>query len=350
MHNAMAARHAHNANQRRKEDLPGAPEATTVDADDDLEEQAVQQFAEMDLDEDGAVTKAEMMDAAAKRFDEFDTDGDGKATNEEMLAGLKKIRDDQTKQADAEGLEAQMVHIPIVLKTIADENEGNECWCAVLFWFINAAFYILVLDMQFRITESYEVSQALKDSVSGFSYINDDGQEVSMADVGDYNDLWDWISKAVVPVVYDFKDYADENLDAWDRCSSPRSTHTHTHTRASHSHDPHSTGRIRLEAAVALVVLNLCRFRVVGGGLCRNYLGEYNRVVGGLFLLQDRGLRYDSRRCETAHTSFFPVCYSDEQSTIDYGVSCKDPKGYWSVDRHTGFRNVLYIVSLCFRY
>ena len=106
--------------------------------------------------------------------------------------------------AEGDGLEEQMVQIPSLLKIIAEENEANECWCGVLFWFINAAFYVLVLDMQvraplrakipcaalllpctprelamlghgakpsllraqFRITDSFEVSQALKNSVA----------------------------------------------------------------------------------------------------------------------------------------------------------------------------------------
>ena len=204
-------------------------------------------------------------------------DADPMATQlEQPEAGeAEEASEEDSNASDEEELEAQMVQIPMLLKTIAEENEANECWCGVLFWLINAAFYILVLDSQFRISASFEVSQALKDSVSSMS--TPDG--LDMDGVTDYNSLWDWISNAAVPAIYDFTDYADENLDAWDR----------------------------------------------------NYLGEYNRVVGGIFLLQDRGARFDSTTCETAHTSFFPVCYTGEQSEVPYGVSCKEttewPKG-----------------------
>ena len=51
--------------------------------------------------------------------------------------------------------------------------------------------------------------------------------------------------------------------------------------------------------------------------------GEYNRVVGGLFLLQSRGARFDSLTCETAHTSFFPVRASH---TL---LLCPASKGIW---------------------
>ena len=172
------------------------------------------------------------------------------------------------EEESAESLDAQLVQIPMLLKEIAEENESNECWVGVVFWLCTAFFYIVVLSMQFRISESYEVTQSLKDSIADMS--TPDG--LDMDGVSDYASLWDWISNAAVPAIYDYTDYTDENYDAWDR----------------------------------------------------NYLGQYNRVVGGLFLLQNRGVRFDSDTCETAHTSFFPVCYRDDESEAPYGVSCKE--------------------------
>ena len=223
--------------------------------------------AEMaELEADAAEIEASQAEASVGNL----TAGEGE--EQEDGAGGKDVAA-AGEEGDDEGelsqeLEAQLVQIPSLLKTIADENEANECWCSVVFWLLNAAFYIWVLDSQFRIKHSYEMSQALKDSVASMS--TPDGMD--MYGVRDYQSLWQWISDAAVPAIYDFTDYEDENLDAWDR----------------------------------------------------NYLGEYNRVVGGLFLLQNRGHRFDSSTCETAHTSFFPVCYDGSESKVPYGISCNE--------------------------
>ena len=147
------------------------------------------------------------------------------------------------------------------------------------------------------------------------------------APAGVYNS-WDWISNAAVPAIYEFKDYADKNLDAWDRnylgalralrvpllssgcLSSPLDASPLLRMRNWHIRTSLST------VVPSTAVTHRCRHTMA-------IPGEYNRVVGGLFLLQSRGARFDSLTCETAHTSFFPVRASH---TL---LLCPASKGIW---------------------
>ena len=132
-----------------------------------------------------------------------------------------------------------------------------------------------------------------------------------MDGVSDYNTLWQWIADAAVPAVYDFTDYVRPKsrpnhwshivkftgwrplapntttnsrlLAALLRASDRLSLFGQQHTGSARMHHCQPTCTQSLSADVARVWLqqdeNLDAWD-------RNYLGEYNRVVGGLFLLQ----------------------------------------------------------------
>jgi hypothetical protein len=70
------------------------------------------------------------------------------------------------------------------------------------------AFYIIVVSLQMRIQSSYQVAEALRGAVQGLG--DYDG-------ISDYASLWSWVSDAVVPTIYNYKDYENEDLNAWER-------------------------------------------------------------------------------------------------------------------------------------
>ena len=70
------------------------------------------------------------------------------------------------------------------------------------------AFYIIVVSLQMRIQSSYQVAEALRSSVQGLG--DYDG-------IHDYASLWSWVSDEVVPTIYNYQDYENEDLNAWER-------------------------------------------------------------------------------------------------------------------------------------
>lgn len=53
----------------------------------------------------------------------------------------------------------------------------------------------------------------------------------------------------------------------------------------------------------------------------KGFLASYNRVIGGIFMRQIRGTRYnaDAAQCELQYKRFYPVCYTMEEDTDGFG-------------------------------
>ena len=50
-----------------------------------------------------------------------------------------------------------------------------------------------------------------------------------------------------------------------------------------------------------------------------NFIAGYNRLIGGMFLMQKRGTRLNSEYCDTKFRKFYPICYSETPDTSGFG-------------------------------
>ena len=90
---------------------------------------------------------------------------------------------------------------------------------------------------------------------------------MTLDDIRSPRDFWHWTSGALVPDVYKKNKYNDDPMQPFEK----------------------------------------------------NYLATYNRVIGGIFMLQHRGVRYNADACPLAYKRFYPVCYTAEEDTLDFG-------------------------------
>ena len=160
--------------------------------------------------------------------------------------------------------------------------------------------YVTMLKLQLNIEDSYVMEEGMRSSLQGLSTgftidatldTQTSGISGSLADdvswdaVVDASYFWDWVTSAIVPAVYNNNKYNQE-------------------------------GKLPYE---------------------KNFMAQYNRVIGGMFLIQKRRLRTNSGPCADGETpfpegncgacntkfdAFYPVCYTDEldeSSAVTFG-------------------------------
>ena len=120
--------------------------------------------------------------------------------------------------------------------------------------------------MQLKIQDSFDVEDGLKSAILGMktpTTPTDPGQ-MSFEGVSDPNDFWKWMTTALVPSVYKSKMYNGETLNPYEK----------------------------------------------------NYIASFNRVVGGMFMLQHRRKRSNA---DNTFSKFYPVKYLDDEDTEPFG-------------------------------
>ena len=114
------------------------------------------------------------------------------------------------------------------------EDEKTTCGAAACLFFMFSALYIVVLTLQFDPGNSYKVTKGMTDFVTGI-----DGYE----DISSGEDLMGWAKDSLVPAIFGAEKYNGEKLALWER----------------------------------------------------NYMVGHNKLIGGVFLMQTRGERWDKR-------------------------------------------------------
>ena len=148
----------------------------------------------------------------------------------------------------------------------------------------NLVMYVVILDEQFGQKNAFKLSQSLRDFVGGVD-AGQPGASLTAEDVASGKDLLDWVQDGVIDAVFSDAKYNDDKMALWER----------------------------------------------------NYLGRYNKVIGGVFLRQHRYVRADpespgqgpctsllpdveayhdclkeNQKCGSEKFSgFYPVCFTD---------------------------------------
>jgi hypothetical protein len=65
-----------------------------------------------------------------------------------------------------------------------------------------------------------------------------------------------------------------------------------------------------------------------------NFIAGFNRVIGGMFLIQTRGVRKNAEFCPSQFSKFYPVCYSEELESTTFGPNADPLAG----ELHSHFR------------
>lgn len=109
-------------------------------------------------------------------------------------------------------------------------------------------------------------------------------------------DFWTFVSLALVPEIYQKTKYNDDPMQVC--CCCVRRDRWNRRLLI--------YGCIALRAALFSLTSSSCLFMQPYE---KNFLASYNRVVGGIFMLQRRGVRYnaDKEECELAHKRFYPA-------------------------------------------
>jgi hypothetical protein len=167
---------------------------------------------------------------------------------------------------------SDVINVHKLTDMLAFEDERRTALCSALVFFLFSLIYIIVLDMQFNTQESFYMSQALRDFVDN---IDQDGKQgTGIEDIAAGEDVLLWIRDGLLEAVFGDIKYNDQKMALWER----------------------------------------------------NYLARFNKVIGGVFLLQTRGERSDMRHCETKFGQFYPACYTEHGESLPFGPQYEENK------------------------
>jgi hypothetical protein len=241
-----------------------------------------------DEEEDEGI-KAKTVD---QLFQELDTNHDGMIDADEFAA-MDANKDGRIDVADMTDHPSDYISVSRLQTELAFRDEKRTaCQAATLFMLFNVIGYQLIVDNHFKQEDAYGLTQSLTSFVEGVD-AGQPGASLTIADVGDGVGILDWVHSGLIDSIFGDVKYNDEKMALWER----------------------------------------------------NYVGRYNKVIGGVFLSQHRFLRADPQSpskgtctdlvgdeydsCLKEHRlcgsdkfySFYPVCH------IDYDPNSKDETG-----------------------
>ena len=159
----------------------------------------------------------------------------------------------------------------------------NSCLGFVLFMLF-AGVYVTLINEQLNTQSSFQIEEGLRSYMEGISTgVGSSGtgadrvtlQDVDWEGLTSIPRLWEWLIRAVVPAIYGTTKYNDADMLSYEK----------------------------------------------------NYIASYNRVIGGMFLIQKRGARMNSDWCATKFRKFYPVCYSTEEDILKFGPNVQPGAG-----------------------
>ena len=181
----------------------------------------------MDKDSDGCVSRDELAVALRKE----DPVGMTDAKIDEVMRALDT--DASGNISDAEFRARQEKKLQKMNSLYSDMVETFEqiTMCRSLFlYLVFTVIYFTVIFMQLKIRHSFDVEDGLKDAISTMQSAN----KVSFDSVSDPSQFWEWMMTGLVPSVYKAKQYNGETMNPYEK----------------------------------------------------NYIASFNRVIGGMFMLQ----------------------------------------------------------------
>ena len=212
--------------------------------------------------------KAALPTETGQLFSNLDTNGDGVVDADELSA-MDRNGDGKVDARDFTDNPA-LINISELTDALAFQDEARTACSSACVFFLFSLIYIFVLDIQFQTTDSFYISQALRDFVEDID-AGEPGDPLTMDDIMEGEDLLMWIQNGLVDAVFSDTKYNDEKMALWER----------------------------------------------------NYLATFNKVIGGIFLLQSRGLRSDMRSCGTKFGQFYPACYAEDGEQQPFGPQCE---------------------------
>jgi len=221
-------------------------------------------------------------------FAELDTNHDGIIDDAEFAA-LDRDKDGDIDMEDMAEDERDYISVRSLRRELAYLDERRSaCHAGCLFVVFNLIMYSLVIDHHFQQENAYSLSQSLRDFVGGVST----PEGLSAESVATSGDVLSWVQDGLIDAAFSDSKYNGGKMALWER----------------------------------------------------NYLGRYNKIIGGLFLRQHRYVRADpespgqdpcAAKLDTEEynaclkeqlkcggekfSSFYPVCFT-EWSFDEHGL------------------------------
>ena len=224
-------------------------------------------FERMDKNDDGEVSREELREELERENEEAKQKGlETEVLTEELIDHiLRQLDTDGSGQISAEEFLAHQKERVENLRKLYNEIENTYdqyTTCRQLFFFLTFTFlYFQVLAMQMRVNDTHQVESGLREALSDIKADDDKTTFLHLEDPGGF---WHWISTGLVPEVYKVQKYNEETMAPYEK----------------------------------------------------NYLAAYNRVIGGMFIKQTRGVRVNAAN---DYSAFYPVEYTLQPDTADFG-------------------------------
>eukprot|EP01050_Picozoa_sp_SAG11_P009066 SAG11_NODE_831_length_6955_cov_5.280776_2_plen_703_part_00 len=212
--------------------------------------------------------------------------------------------------------------------------------CKAFVFFCSFSFiYFFVVYLQLDINGGYEVEQGLRNALFSMEY----GNSNTLDSVRSPHDFWQWTScvdyaSRLALTMLDFVQEIIHSPISHIFCFVSTHATAHAHAHGCSSVLPVGPWSQKCIRKTSTMTSRWSRSRKTYGAcshpICNfpqrhNYLNQlschsqflasYNRVIGGIFLRQSRGIRRNADECDLTYKRFYPVCYSEEPDKQPFG-------------------------------